>query len=151
MISCTITGMRPSTSCTINEKCGARVVESFVTRAGDPDFPDPGSWVIGIKLPSGPLWDKIKSGEYSGLSLQAVARKVPRQVTVDHVVADAGTTELNGTDAIEEHDHDFFVEFDEEGRVLVGMTSESYDHEHQIRATVSTEMAVEHSHRYFID
>jgi len=134
-----------------NEACGARVVESFKVREGDNDFGEHvGAWVVGIKIPEGDVWSKIKSGEYSGFSLQALARKVPRKVVVEVVRAASGSTEENDTDDLEKHSHEFVIEMDDAGRVTMGVTTETLGHTHKIYNTVSTDPTESHSHRYFI-
>ncbi len=57
------------------EPAPASVVESWLTKVDgdlvDPLFPDEpeGSWVVGIYIEDDQLWDKIKKGDYNGLSL----------------------------------------------------------------------------------
>ncbi len=58
------------------QPCGARVVESFISRKGDPDYP-PGAWVMGIKCPP-PIWELIKAKKINGLSMYGTGERVPR-------------------------------------------------------------------------
>lgn len=54
----------------------AFVAESWLVRSGDPMFPDEpeGAWVVGIQVGDKDLWDKLKAGELTGLSLAGVAQ-----------------------------------------------------------------------------
>jgi len=54
------------------------VVESFIARKGDPDFPE-GAWVMAVKIHDKALWEQILNGEITGFSFAGVARNV-----VDH-------------------------------------------------------------------
>lgn len=46
---------------------GHRIVESFLARAGDPEF-TPGAWVVAIQYDPA-TWDRIRHGELMGLSI----------------------------------------------------------------------------------
>lgn len=48
----------------------AYVAENWITKAGDPVFPDDpeGSWAIGIKVNSDKEWEDVKSGTLAALS-----------------------------------------------------------------------------------
>ena len=50
---------------------GATIVESFIARKGDPDFAE-GAWVLGVRMTDGELWERVKSGELNGFSVDAV-------------------------------------------------------------------------------
>lgn len=52
------------------------VVESFIARKGDPDFP-PGSWVLGTHVIDDETWEAIKSGEITGYSIAGTCTLVP--------------------------------------------------------------------------
>lgn len=130
--------------------CGAEVVESFIARRGDPDYPE-NSWVMTVRLDEGPLWDAIKAGELNGFSLEAWVYKVAQTVLVDAVKIALGDTELNNDPlVIEHHQHEFYVEFSDVGRVSYGVTNEVLGHIHQIIATSVTEFSDEHNHRWSI-
>lgn len=51
------------------------VAETWLTRAGDPLFPDdpPGTWAVGIQVNDPELWAEILAGELAGLSLAGMA------------------------------------------------------------------------------
>ena len=55
---------------------GCYVVESFVARPNDPDFP-PGAWVATIYVGDDERWDKIQRGEITGVSMEAWVYKEP--------------------------------------------------------------------------
>lgn len=47
------------------------VAESWIVRKGDPLFPDEkdGAWAVGIKVENEETWEKVKSGDITGLSM----------------------------------------------------------------------------------
>ena len=55
----------------------AFVAESWLIRKGDPLFPDEpeGAWAVGIKVEDDALWEEVKKGEISGLSMGGTAIK----------------------------------------------------------------------------
>lgn len=56
---------------------GCEIVESFIVRHGDPDFPDDeGAWVVAVRVNDDTIWEAIKSGEYAGVSLAGITTKV---------------------------------------------------------------------------
>lgn len=57
----------------------AYVAESWLVRKGDPMFPDEaeGAWVVGIQIGDPDLWEKLKSGEFTGISLAGIASMAP--------------------------------------------------------------------------
>jgi hypothetical protein len=59
------------------QKRDAVVVESWLTKAGDPLFPDdpPGSWAVGIKVNDEALKADIRDGKVKGLSMAGTADK----------------------------------------------------------------------------
>lgn len=48
------------------------VVESFIARKGDPDFPE-GSWVLVTKVFSDTVWEDVMSGKIKGYSMAGMA------------------------------------------------------------------------------
>ena len=130
---------------------GAKVVESFIARKGDPDYPE-GAWVLGVLVPEGDLWDDIRAGKLNGFSVDMKVTKVPKKVTVDLARIAIGDTELNtAIDQTPPHSHKYYIEFDSEGRVILGMTDEVEGHSHSIIGTVATEMTMGHAHRFFVE
>lgn len=59
---------------------GSRVVESFIARAGDIEFPE-GAWVMGVHIPDGEIWKSIKNGDLTGFSMYGTAKK--REVLIE--------------------------------------------------------------------
>lgn len=56
---------------------GCAVVESFIVRHGDSDFPDDeGAWAVAIRFYDNALWEDVKSGKYTGVSLAGITTKV---------------------------------------------------------------------------
>jgi hypothetical protein len=126
---------------------GSRIVESFIARAGDPDYPE-GSWAVVIHIPDDTIWEQVKTGELNGVSFEALVVPVPYEVTVatyrDHV----GVTR---SEAALDHDHVFFVQVNEQGRVVRGRTSAGPDgHYHEIvRGSFTSRSGSDmHCHRF---
>ena len=126
---------------------GSYPVESFIARAGDPDFTE-GSWVLGVHVPDDEVWSRVKSGELNCYSFEAMVQPVEYQVTVNTIRDHVGRTkDEKGVD----HFHLFFVQVDEFGVIRGGVTSKAEDgHYHLINHASFTEKAgeVEHNHRY---
>lgn len=59
----------------------AFVAESWLVRKGDALFPDEpaGAWAVGIQVGDPDLWEKLKSGELTGLSLAGIAAMSPSE------------------------------------------------------------------------
>ena len=122
---------------------GCYVVESFIARAGDPDF-IPGSWVLGVKIPDASLWRMVKSGELNGFSMGGWGERVSRQLVFELPEQLEGLTEEAAG-----HCHAFVVKYDAEGNFLGGQTLPAPDgHTHRIMAGTVTEIARGHSHRF---
>lgn len=51
----------------------AFVAESWIVRKNDPLFSEQGAWAVGIQVLSKDLWDEVKEGRFSGLSLAGYA------------------------------------------------------------------------------
>ena len=125
-----------------NQVRHAYVAESFIARPGDPDFIE-GAWVIGMHIVDEELWEKVKSGEINGFSLQAHAVRTPKMIEIEVPEEVEGDTSVaNG------HRHRFTIRFDEEGKFLGGETDTVDGHKHVIRTGTATEKSDGHSHRY---
>lgn len=48
------------------------VVESFIAREGDPDFPA-GAWVVGVHIPDTQVWKQVTDGVLTGFSVEGTA------------------------------------------------------------------------------
>jgi hypothetical protein len=60
----------------IAENCFIR--ECWIVKENDAVFPDEiGAWAVCIKVDNEYVWEKVKSGEYTGLSMYGFANKVP--------------------------------------------------------------------------
>lgn len=124
---------------------GAYPVESFIAREGDPDY-TPGAWVLGVKIADSQLWEMVKKGDLNGYSFQARVYKRPKYVEIE-----VESDNFLRTEEAAGHTHFAYIELDENGRVLGGMTSLDYGHKHNITAGTATEKADGHAHRIFID
>lgn len=100
------------------QSSGAVVVESFIARKGDPDFAE-GSWVLGVRMTDGPLWDAVKSGELNGFSVDALVQLVPSDKPLPEYSAAAGVTlEPVEQEGVTPHTHTWYIEFDASGAVI---------------------------------
>lgn len=123
-------------------------VESFIARAGDPDY-TAGAWVLAVKVVDPILWQAVKSGEINGYSFEAYVTKTNTVVMVETVPLSLGVTEPDPEDG---HVHYFAVKIDDEGKVVDGNTSTTNGHSHQVLRGTATQPALSpdgriHSHR----
>lgn len=121
---------------------GVQAVESFIARKGDPDF-IAGAWVIGVHVADDEVWEAVLKGELNGFSMEAMVAKETTEVEIDIPPVIKGTTSLH-----EEHMHQFFVTYDEDGNFLGGTTDEVDGHTHVIKAGTVTEESNGHRHRF---
>lgn len=125
-----------------NNENGSAVVESFVAREGDQDF-IPDAWVVGIHVPDGIVWQKIKSGELNGFSMEAMVKSRPQFIEIEV------PEELVGKTAMEmNHEHEFMLVIDDEGNFVGGRTNMVDGHWHEILSATVTEKSMGHAHRY---
>lgn len=54
-----------------NVDYGCAMVESFIARAGDPDYM-PGAWVGVVKVDNDEIWRMVKEGEITGFSFEGM-------------------------------------------------------------------------------
>lgn len=128
-----------------NSPNGSKPVESFIARKGDLDYSE-GAWVLGVKIIDDEVWDKIKKGEINGFSLEAMVMKKEVEVEYEVFSHNVGYTEdTNG------HSHVFFIELDENGKVVSGRTSKVDGHFHEIKRASATTENSGHSHRFFLN
>lgn len=126
-----------------HERSGAYVVESFIARDEDPDF-IPGAWVIGVHVPDPALWDRVKSGELNGFSLEATVEARRREIEIEiPEVIHGETSKAAG------HTHPFTVRYSADGGFLGGIAHKGEtDHEHVIEAGTRTEKTDSHHHLF---
>ena len=127
-----------------NVSNGSYPVESFIAPDGHPDGYTPGAWVLGVKIDDDDVWAAVKRGELNAFSFEAYCKKENQVADVDILVHNVGETE-----ACEDHTHLFFVELDDSGKVVKGITSGVNGHSHSIKRGTATEDAAGHKHRYF--
>jgi hypothetical protein len=119
-----------------------RVVESFIARKGDPDF-IPDSWVVGVYIPDPELWAKVKKGEINGFSMEAFITRHEAEHEIEIPPVVQGMTSKS-----ENHEHRFYVTYDENGVFKGGTTDVVNGHNHQIVAGTHTQVTKGHSHRF---
>lgn len=133
-----------------NKPLSAYPVESYIETAEGRDWPA-GSWVMAVKIEDPEIWSMVKAGTLNGFSFEAMVTKLAAVVGVD-LMPDA----MGVTDEVEGHNHAYFIEFDENGRVCGGQTSMDAGHRHNIRSGTATEAASigsipTHSHRLLVN
>jgi len=121
---------------------GACVVESFIARKDDPEFIE-GAWVVGMHVDNDTMWKKIEKGEINGFSMEAMVTKTPVVVEMDIPPIIQGRTTKE-----EEHDHIFFVAYNDDGKFLGGRTDVVNGHQHLIRRGSVTEKSEDHCHKF---
>jgi hypothetical protein len=127
-----------------NKPALASAVESFIARKGDPTFQE-GSWVLATKIFDDDLWLEIKSGKYSGYSMEVLVEKSTEVVKMkiqEHVF---GVTEDN-----DGHNHVYYVKLNDDGMIVAGKTSKDAGHSHEIKLSTATEKDDNHTHRFFL-
>jgi hypothetical protein len=127
----------------------AYVVESFLARAGDPDFIE-GSWVVAMKIVSASLWQDILDGVINGYSFEATCFMTPVMI---QNLANRQVVGVTEPDPVDGHTHDYLVILDPYNRPVSGATSLVNGHDHKIATHTVTEVGVaagerEHTHRY---
>lgn len=126
---------------------GSYPVESFIARADDKDY-TPGAWVLGVKVPDDVVWGKVLRGDLNGYSFQAMVKPQEMEVVYAVLRDHVGETEKEKDDG---HTHSYFVQLDEEGRVVGGWTSAGPDgHVHKIIHGTATSKEAGHAHRFFL-
>lgn len=125
---------------------GSYPIESFIAVKDDPLYPV-GAWVLGVKV-SDATWKDVKGGLINGFSFEAYVKTekmdIKYKVQRDHV---GKTAESN------DHEHTFFIEVDNMGKVKGGHTDIVNGHSHKIgcgTATLFADDGDEHTHRYFL-
>lgn len=125
---------------------GSYPVQSFIARANDPQFTE-GAWVLGVKITSPALWDKVVNGEINAFSMEIFVKRVPAIVEYSTVTKQVLQTEP----AEDGHTHYAYVEIDPNtGRVISGKTNTVNGHSHDVMLNSVTEEAEKHTHRYFL-
>lgn len=126
-----------------NKIIKASVVESFIARKGNPEGYIPDSWVVGVHVADPGVWADIKSGKINGFSMEAMVTKHPREVLLSIPPVITGMTTKS-----EDHDHKFYVHYDEDGNFKGGVTDTVQDHMHEILHGTHTTVVKGHSHRF---
>jgi len=71
------------------------VVESFIVKGIHPDFPEvkSGSWCAVIKINDVEIWEKVKSGELTGVSMAGYAEKETVEKNINDFIKSFGVEE----------------------------------------------------------
>ena len=124
---------------------GSAVVESFIARKGDTDFPE-GAWVMGVHIPDDDLWAAVEKGEIGGFSMYGKAVREPRMIEIE--VPDDGVLKGETAD-YDGHQHTYLLQFSlETGACLGGVTDEVAGHSHVIKKGTVTEPGGPDQHRH---
>lgn len=126
-----------------NRLVKATAVESFIVCADHPIYPE-GAWVLSIKIEDPELWADIKCGKFNGFSVETFITKI------DAIVELTFNSQVFGlTEKADGHEHYFFIQVDDDGRIVGGTTSAAEDgHVHSISFGTATDMAEKHAHRF---
>lgn len=121
------------------------VVESFIARAGDPDF-IPGSWVVGMRIDDMNIWQDVLDNNINGFSYEALVQFFDATFIMQDSGVRTGATDpvLDG----DGHVHEFLIMVDENTRPISGGTNEVNGHSHTITTGTVTDEAEGHTHRY---
>lgn len=127
----------------------AFVCESFIVRAGDPDFIE-GSWVVAMKIEKDEIWQAILDGEINGYSFDALCEMTEVIVQNLRNRQVVGVTEPDPYDG---HTHDYVVLLNVFNRPISGGTGVTNGHSHRIVSHTVTEpetglFGKPHSHRF---
>lgn len=128
------------------KESGSKVVESFVARKGDLDFPED-AWVLGVQT-SDAAWEQILAGELNGFSLAGPSSKSPKKVIVEIEKQIVGNTEKSTVPIIPEHEHNYVINYDINGNIVSGKTDTVMAHFHDIKYGTATEKSLDHNHRF---
>lgn len=131
-------------------KSGCTAVETFIARKNDPDGFIEHSWVLGLIIPSGDTWEKVKKGELNGFSFYGEVVKVPARALVTMTRKMIGETEDSIEGVLPAHSHKVNLLFGDDGRLKPGFTDEFLDHTHGIKKATATEVEWEHGHRLIL-
>lgn len=98
--------------------------------------------MVGVHLPDDEIWNKVKKGEINGFSMEALVvwnrtLKLKYRLWSRHQFSKS-----------EDHEHKFYVTFDEDGNFKGGVTDEVNGHRHVIKAGTVTEKYESHNHRF---
>jgi hypothetical protein len=94
-------------------------------------------------VPDSDTWGRILKGEINGFSIEAMVTKMPLTLEMEIPPVVNGITTKS-----EDHEHNFFVTFDNDGKFLGGRTNVEKGHFHTIRAGTVTDTAQDHNHRF---
>jgi hypothetical protein len=121
------------------------LVESFIARAGDPDFIE-GSWVVGAKILDADLWQRILDGEINGFSFEASVFMIP--VNLEYDIDSWIVSGVTEPDPFDGHTHTYTVVLGPLNGVISGGTGVTDGHSHSITGATVTGLAAGHTHRY---
>lgn len=133
---------------------GNVLVESFIARDDDTLFL-PGAWVAAVHCPDDEMWERVKSGEINGFSMQAKVFMRPKEIEIDVPPEVRGVTmKAEGTDEGSTlHEHEYMVGFGEDGAFQGGETlPDATGHIHRIKRGTVTEGGPKdgHTHRFSV-
>ena len=132
-----------------NVRYNLPIVECFITRKGDPDFPVEGTWVAAVHIPDENVWEMVKTQKINGFSMEAMAVRAKKEIDSEVPAIWVGKT-MTAEDG---HEHELEIMFDEDGKFLGGRTSVAKDaqgreHFHIVSKTVISEETLSHAHKF---
>ena len=127
------------------QESGCYVVESYMTEKGDPNFPED-SWIMAVKC-TDDIFDKVVNGDLNGFSFGGYSQKFAQKVLIEVAKQIVGETNENlNKDVIPAHKHTFIIWYDNNGKIVKGITDTVEDHSHSISFGTATDKAFGHSH-----
>lgn len=122
------------------EVSGVKMLRNYISE-GEEDILA-GSWVQELEITNIELWERIKSGELNGFSMDILTYLDPVIVTIEF-----SKIKIEETEEFEEHTHLYVILNNEDGNVDYGRTSTDEGHAHTILRGTATEESVGHKHR----
>jgi hypothetical protein len=120
------------------------VIESFIARAGDPDFIE-GSWVLAMHIPDPALWGQVLDGTLNGFSFEANCNM--QEIEIENLQPRI-ITGITAPDLVDGHTHTYCVQLDALNRPISGGTGETDGHSHTISTHTYTDYNNGHDHRF---
>jgi len=93
------------------------------------------------------VWGQIEKGELNAISMYGSGTRDETVIEID--IPDDGIIK-GDTHDFASHRHQFFIQFNADGKMVKGETDEVDGHKHVIKNGTLTEPAAGHAHRYSV-